>query len=103
MADTQLAGVTRLEESSDERYGTRDDYGSYKKSVSVLIPLPPPLYRRLGRVAKWFCCEWGIYEFREFDETGRPRATSKTKLTPTPAANKKDESARSEDVKLDSV
>lgn len=58
-----LSGTTRLEQSADERYWDRDEYQEYKKSVSVLIPLPPPLYRRMHKVLKYFCCEWGIYSF----------------------------------------
>jgi steroid 5-alpha reductase family enzyme len=38
---TRISGVPMLEERADEKWGGQEDYESYKKNTSVLIPLPP--------------------------------------------------------------
>lgn len=38
---TRISGVPMLEERADEKWGGQEDYESYKKNTSVLVPLPP--------------------------------------------------------------
>ena len=38
---TRISGVPMLEKRADEKWGGQEDYESYKKATSVLIPLPP--------------------------------------------------------------
>ncbi len=38
---TRISGVPMLEKRADEKWGGQQDYETYKKSTSVLIPLPP--------------------------------------------------------------
>ncbi len=38
---TRISGVPMLEKSADEKWGGQQDYETYKKNTSVLIPLPP--------------------------------------------------------------
>mmetsp|Transcript_42371 Transcript_42371/g.133508 ORF Transcript_42371/g.133508 Transcript_42371/m.133508 type:complete len:104 (+) Transcript_42371:85-396(+) len=57
-----VSGVNLLEESSDKRYGHREDYREYKKSVSNLIPFPPSIFRGIPQAIKViFFFEWPIY------------------------------------------
>lgn len=47
-----VSGVPILELSADRKYGSRDDYITYKKSTSLLIPFPPSWYSRLPAAVK---------------------------------------------------
>ena len=38
---TRVSGVPQLESRADEKWGGQDDYETYKKNTSVLIPMPP--------------------------------------------------------------
>lgn len=38
---TRISGVPMLEKRADEKWGGQQDYETYKKNTSVLIPLPP--------------------------------------------------------------
>jgi len=38
---TRISGVPMLEKRADEKWGGRDDYQTYKRTTSVLIPRPP--------------------------------------------------------------
>ncbi len=38
---TRISGVPMLEKRADEKWGGQEDYESYKKATSVLIPFPP--------------------------------------------------------------
>jgi len=56
------SGIPPLEKSADKRYWHREDYQEYKKSTSVLIPLPHFIYRNLPRFFKaCFCVEFPMY------------------------------------------
>ncbi|KAH9939913.1 hypothetical protein B0H21DRAFT_584905 [Amylocystis lapponica] len=45
------------------------NYRRYRARTSILVPLPPALYRRLPRVVKkTVLLDWPIYEFRAEDE-----------------------------------
>ena len=74
-----LSGIPLLEEKSDARHGSKEEYREYKKvggtlvhdtqilvpisqSTSPLVPLPPSLYRALpGCLKVCLLCEWPIY------------------------------------------
>ena len=46
--------------------GAWDRYKQYLKSTSILVPIPPVVYRRLPEVVKrTVLMDWGIYRFRE--------------------------------------
>lgn len=47
-----VSGIPLLEVSMDKRYGKREDYVTYKKCTSVLIPFPPALYVQLPSFIK---------------------------------------------------
>lgn len=47
-----LSGVPILEHSADQRYWSDPDYQTYKSSTSLLLPLPPCIYRPLPRILK---------------------------------------------------
>lgn len=47
-----ISGVPILEKSADRKYGDREDYLEYKRRTSVLIPVPPSIYRRIPQVVK---------------------------------------------------
>lgn len=38
---TRISGVPMLEKRADEKWGGQEDYESYKRNTSVLVPLPP--------------------------------------------------------------
>lgn len=38
---TRISGIPMLEKRADEKWGGRDDYETYKRRTSVLIPRPP--------------------------------------------------------------
>jgi len=63
-----LSGVPLLEKKSDERYADLDAYLAYKHDTSVLVPLPPCIYRRIPRrVQQTLCCDFPLYDFTEVD------------------------------------
>merc|ERR1712079_901392 len=57
-----LSGIPLLEQKSDARHGSKEEYREYKKSTSPLVPLPPSLYRALpGCLKVCLLCERPIY------------------------------------------
>eukprot|EP00030_Apusomonadida_sp_AF-17_P005827 a676357_11.p1 GENE.a676357_11~~a676357_11.p1 ORF type:complete len:339 (+),score=100.78 a676357_11:31-1017(+) len=57
-----VSGIPMLEQSADKRYGALPEYVEYKRSVPVLVPFVPALFRGCGSGTKAaFCCEWGLY------------------------------------------
>jgi steroid 5-alpha reductase family enzyme len=76
-----LSGIPALEESADKKYWNRPDYQEYKKSVSVLIPLPHFVYRNLPRILKGiFLCEFPYYTYPQSPgENVKPNENEKPK------------------------
>jgi len=65
-----VSGVPLLEDSSDKKYGMRQDYRDYKKEVSNLIPMPRSLFRQLPQTVKLiFFFEFEMYS-RELAKLG---------------------------------
>lgn len=57
-----VTGVPVLEKSADRKYGDREDYLAYKRETSVLIPIPPSIYKTLPAVVKkTLFLEFGMY------------------------------------------
>uniref|UniRef100_A0A0A9XEZ2 Uncharacterized protein n=3 Tax=Lygus hesperus TaxID=30085 RepID=A0A0A9XEZ2_LYGHE len=56
-----LSGMPILEKNADEKYGSRDDYLSYKRTTSPLIPLPPSIYGALPSAVKFVLFEFPLY------------------------------------------
>ncbi|KAM3294570.1 hypothetical protein ACQJBY_037457 [Aegilops geniculata] len=46
-----VSGIPLLESSADKRFGRSEEYRTYKKTTSPLIPLPPVVY---GALPDWF-------------------------------------------------
>eukprot|EP01129_Flabellula_baltica_P001314 TRINITY_DN11201_c0_g1_i1.p1 TRINITY_DN11201_c0_g1~~TRINITY_DN11201_c0_g1_i1.p1 ORF type:complete len:297 (-),score=25.47 TRINITY_DN11201_c0_g1_i1:40-930(-) len=65
-----LSGVSRLEKSSDKRYGTNPGYYSYKNKTSALIPIPPIIYKNIPFCCQVICCcEWKIFNEYKFNKS----------------------------------
>mmetsp|Transcript_4495 Transcript_4495/g.4618 ORF Transcript_4495/g.4618 Transcript_4495/m.4618 type:complete len:214 (+) Transcript_4495:277-918(+) len=57
-----LSGLPLLETQANKRYGTQEQYLTYRKETSILIPLPNSLYSALPDTVKAVCLfEWQIY------------------------------------------
>lgn len=63
------SGIPGNESSYDQRFGDREDYWEYLRSVSILWPVPPALYRCLPRALRAvFCCDFPFYRASKDDE-----------------------------------
>ncbi|BET00079.1 Protein of unknown function (DUF1295) [Nesidiocoris tenuis] len=60
-----VSGMPILEKSADRKYGNREDYLSYKKSTSPLIPLPPSIFQNLPQPVKFILFEYPMYNNTE--------------------------------------
>lgn len=61
-----VSGVPVLEASADRRFGQRGDYLEYKKGTSVLIPVPPGVYKGLpDGVKKCLLLDFDMYNHVE--------------------------------------
>lgn len=47
-----ISGLPVLEKSADRKYARRPDYIAYKKSTSILIPIPPYIYKQVPEQIK---------------------------------------------------
>lgn len=47
-----VSGVPILEKNADRKYGYRNDYLEYQRSTSVLVPVPPLIYKRIPQFLK---------------------------------------------------
>lgn len=47
-----VSGVPILEKSADRKYGDRNDYLDYQRNTSVLVPVPPSIYKRIPQFVK---------------------------------------------------
>ncbi|XP_071089815.1 uncharacterized protein [Haliotis cracherodii] len=64
-----LSGIPLLEQKSDERYRKNEDYVTYKKRTSPLIPFPPPVYGVFPSFLKCLCCcEFPLYNHLNEEE-----------------------------------
>ncbi|KAL6299945.1 DUF1295-domain-containing protein [Sparassis latifolia] len=58
--DSSTTPVARLAETS-----AWENYQAYRAQTSILLPLPPALYRHLPRFVKQtILCDWPMYEFK---------------------------------------
>ncbi|CAM1311503.1 Uncharacterised protein g5712 [Pycnogonum litorale] len=52
------------EKAANEKYSGDDEYKAYKEQTSVLILVPPSLFKCLPRMLKLvFCCEFQLYNY----------------------------------------
>jgi len=57
-----VSGMPILERTANSKYGHRADYQAYRASTSILVLLPPALYRPLPPAIKAvFLFEWPLY------------------------------------------
>ena len=57
-----MSGVPLLEKPANKRYGHREDYQEYRRSTSILVLIPPVIYRPLPKFVKTvFLFEWPMY------------------------------------------
>eukprot|EP00904_Undaria_pinnatifida_P008789 jgi/Undpi1/503/HiC_scaffold_10.g03969.m2 len=57
------SGIPTVESSWDKKYGGSESYWDYKERTSILIPMPPGLFKPLPHFLKaWLLCEWPFYQ-----------------------------------------
>ncbi|CAM9735522.1 unnamed protein product [Sphacelaria rigidula] len=57
------SGIPTVESSWDKKYGGSESYWDYKERTSILIPMPPALFKPLPQFVKaWFLFEWPMYQ-----------------------------------------
>lgn len=62
-----LSGIPMSEKSADKKYANNSDYVAYKKGTSVLVPLPPAMYRSFP---PWFKRTL-LFEYDMYDNLDR--------------------------------
>uniref|UniRef100_A0A7S2V608 Steroid 5-alpha reductase C-terminal domain-containing protein n=1 Tax=Fibrocapsa japonica TaxID=94617 RepID=A0A7S2V608_9STRA len=56
------SGIPLLEKSAQAKYGSTQEYRDYIEQTSVLVTLPPIIFKAVPKAVKSFLfCEWAIY------------------------------------------
>lgn len=64
-----LSGIPLAEEKSDKKFSNLPDYVAYKKSTSILIPMPPSIFKQMPQIIKVILFfEYSIY-WKHFNKT----------------------------------
>ncbi|CAM9428606.1 unnamed protein product, partial [Hapterophycus canaliculatus] len=57
------SGIPTVESSWIKKYGGSESFWDYRERTSILIPLPPAVYKPLPDVVKaWLLLEWPFYQ-----------------------------------------
>ncbi|CAM9992241.1 unnamed protein product [Pylaiella littoralis] len=63
------SGIPTVESSWAKKYGGSDSFWEYRERTSILIPMPPGLYKPLPQVVKaWLLLEWPFYQGDDADD-----------------------------------